>query len=309
MKLDEFDNIYSKFLISEYFVLNPAEVYATLNGIKPVTRKGISKREILSNRFLKFKSLCKELGLIVYVGKMIRPVIKVNSKKDAYLIYISRDEEKIRELIEYEKNMDHEKIGELLGYPKCCRKFYSETIVRNPLGFESKLYYTFRNTKSKGKISHVVNNIFSFETRFWKSLPSEHLKIFEKISKFMFYYIFHIPCSYDCKRSIEQGKKVREILLEKLPKFTSVLDSLLGKPVIFINDFNWAILSGKFEDEAFIYNGLILPVFTNSKIEKIIARGNCMRIEEKAIKIFNKDKEKEIKIGEINGIFLNFEVI
>ena len=83
---------------------------------------------------------------------------------------------------EWQKTNDHVGLGEMYGYPTCCSKAYTQDFKNDPspLGRATRQY--FRYFAQHGTISEEIH------------------------------FVNYLPCSMDCKKTLEIGRKYRDIL-------------------------------------------------------------------------------------------------
>lgn len=101
-------------------------------------------------------------------------------------------------------------VGELLGYPTCCRDAW----VKRRFGWVDDPIRMVPSIKESESFSAYLN--------VWQ-MESARL-------------IAHQPCSFDCKRSREYAKKLFEKLREVRPKVAEYVKKELNQPVL-VHDF------------------------------------------------------------------------
>ena len=163
------------------------EVVLLLHDAKEVVRQGFYQQELPA-----VEKFCRENNLYLvkskfkvilddenhFTNKGVR-IPEKDPRMGMYFIYISKDETKAYLASYYELINDHRKLGLLLGYPECCVDFFCQNFDEN-------------NTNLELKPTNMYTNI---------SKRNED-----------FVLISHFPCSSDCKKSIELGKKYFEVL-------------------------------------------------------------------------------------------------
>ncbi len=267
-------------------------------GLKPVIRTGIRKDKINL-----LKKLAKTNRLFISVKKF-NELYGKKLEKSGFIAYISLSKKTIEEAYMSEKNGDRLKFGELLGYPRCCIKsFIKEMVKKNDF-----VVSAYKNSLKKP--SFFCNNIFVFDSKIgigntidiYKNNPS--LYFLEDL-----FLIRHVPCSFNCKKSIKIGKKTSEILKEKKPGLESKIINAIKRPFLYFDYFNWILFEGEVEENEINYKK-ILPYKSLLPKEKIdiIKKGNKIKVFEDKIIVIKKDRV----IGEINknnkhrGIILDF---
>lgn len=156
------------------------EIWYLLDNLKKVVRQGFYDYELK-----KVEKFCNEnkLYLVKSKNKILlkdkgfsNKGIIVNSKQKNALtfVYISKNEKDAYLACYFETIGDHDKFGEILGYPKCCRDFFLKNFSEN-------------NTNPQIKSKNIFTNI---------SKRDKDLVI-----------ISHFPCNENCSKSISLGKK------------------------------------------------------------------------------------------------------
>jgi hypothetical protein len=178
------------------------EIVFLLKDIKKVVRQGFYEEELE-----KVKRYCEKEKLFVvkskfkvlltdeenYSNKGIR-VKKDDKRLGMYFIYISKNEQKAWLSAYYELIGNDAALGELLGYPGCCIKYFCD-------------HFNERNTNPEQKSNDIFTNI---------SKRGEDLVL-----------ISHFPCSAECQETISLAKNNLKILEEVDPKRTAELISAL----------------------------------------------------------------------------------
>ena len=275
------------------------EWLAVKHGIKPLLRTAIQPEN-----FKNVEMICKEKGLFSLM-KSFNQLYGANLGSPINIIYISKSEEVLRKAYLSEKSMDRKLLGKLLGYPSCCVEFFSETLRNTKLYFPVKTYI-----KTGDKPSFLTNNIFKMESR----LDSKKLEIFQSNPDFAdrvshLFLISHIPCSYNCKGSIKIGKKILRLLEREYPELAKEIVSILKKPLLFFNDFNWIVFDGKVDGTAVNYTSVLPPLsLMQESLVKKFSEGNKVEVGNEFIEIFKEDKmvHRIKKKHEYDGIVLDF---
>jgi hypothetical protein len=162
------------------------EILFLLRGLKPVVRQGFypdelppvekfCKEEQLHLVTSKFKVLL--VGDDFYSNRGIR--VDEQHKDGMYMVYISKDEKAALMASYFELVNNHRDLGRLLGYPDCC---ISHFITQ----------FSSDNPNPEVHSDNPFTNI---------SLRRDDIVL-----------ISHFPCSADCAKSIEIGKRHWEAL-------------------------------------------------------------------------------------------------
>ena len=163
------------------------EIVLLLHEAKEVVRQGFYKKELPAvekfcqghSLFLvksKFKVILDDENQ--FTNKGVR-IPGQDQRPGMHLVYFSKDETKAYLASYYELINDHHKLGLLLGYPECCVYFFCQNFKEN-------------NTNLELKPTNMYTNI---------SKRHEDIVL-----------ISHFPCSSECKKSIEMGKKYFKVL-------------------------------------------------------------------------------------------------
>ncbi len=124
--------------------------------------------------------------------------------------------------------IDHLRFGKCLGFPDCCISFFNKY---NNWKFYSHPYQTLIHTR--GDFSYHCNNHLMDST---------------------YFYIHHLPCSYNCTATIELSKKVENKIMEVEPEFVKKTNRLLKKPLLVFSEKNFVMFDGKLKGNELTYN-------------------------------------------------------
>lgn len=146
--------------------------------VKPYATLGSLKRigHILEDLGLYFTMTKREKDFvydITYKKKLFKELQGVKTK---------RKQDSKMSAKEWQKTNDHVGLGQMYGYPTCCTEAYTRD---------------FKNDKSP--LDRATNQYFRYF--------AQHGTISEEI-----HFVNYFPCSMDCKKTIELGRKNRETL-------------------------------------------------------------------------------------------------
>jgi hypothetical protein len=110
---------------------------------------------------------------------------------------------------------DNDGIGRLLGYPECCRKFFQQVWVQ-----ERCFDTTWRMANSEQNTVEVQPGINILWR--WHGLRT----------------VSHLPCSFQCAESIDQGNTALKVMGSRHPQEAAWLEEILNWPV------EWSALHG-----------------------------------------------------------------
>lgn len=256
--------------------LKPQEILAVKEGIKPILRTVVSEVNMES-----VEKFCRENELHCTI-KTHNELFGEKFENPLYVAYVSSSEDNVKEYCEVEKeNYGIEifrKFGELLGYPKCCVDLFFEIlqkkIGKRPELCEKEIIYTIQTLKrTKEKPSFYLNNVFNFESRI-RSIRNNKIIGIPSYS-----LISHIPCSYNCRKSMEYGKKVLEVLEREAPDFAKQTLHHIKRPVLFYDDFNWIVLDGEVKRNEIHYNDIVYHSLESKEILERMKSSKMIRVD------------------------------
>lgn len=136
------------------------------------------------------------------------PTDKSDPRRITYSVIAQNEDiaDKMKEAeLERQGQDRHDVIGELLGFPDCCRSFFGDVWVDNyELGLTDPMYEVACNTPSAEEITDRTN------VRVAK--PEAYTNVLWRY--FGWSFITHIPCSFECEESVEIGEARHEIMKE-----------------------------------------------------------------------------------------------
>ena len=119
-------------------------------------------------------------------------------------------------------------------------------------------------------IDNVLKNINIREAKVFIELPVKINFTFNNCLNGLsnLYFSFHLPCSFDCKNSVEHGNKIRGVIGEESPEFFRMLEYYLKRPYLIFLDctlgnmyVSWDNRSGFFFEGKVIKNKLFYSNF------------------------------------------------
>jgi hypothetical protein len=306
---------------NEYVSLNGSRqlpiFIAVANKIKPLMDDWIPLKKYSS-----FKKMCRKYGLKIIAdwvflkveeilikdsidSKRLNttkfygiPFSKKLQKNNANVhVFISKSEEKLinakkcgwyplivngRSL--HKPFIDHLRFGKALGYPECCIDFYKK--FNNHLVYNN-LYETYKNTE--GKPNYLCNCLFM---------------------DFTYSLIHHIPCSFNCKETIEQAKKTLEKIETEEKEFAEKIKYYLQLPALIFDEKDIYIFEGKIKEKNLEYNSFFfIGREEDDKYSEILNKANNLKVYDEKIDFFyNKKIIKSIlKNKPENGFLIKFE--
>ncbi len=284
------------------------ELFSLLDGTKPALLNVVCNVELIKFYLTKLnpgeKLYFADIPIINLEGYSRKKVGVIKRGENPKWLAVSRDKKRCDEIIKSLAEPDFEKIGMLLGYPPCCVR----QITKTP----EKIAVQDVLKRTRKKLIYYNNNIFNFQTKL-KEKDDKNLKELQKINidgREFYYLIFHIPCSYDCKRSAEIGRRT----LKSLEKFNIDIASgakeFLKKPILFLDDFHWVVFNGGAERcDTIFYSSISLPKsLIKNEIIRRIGRGNRIFLKKKNLTIFRGNEVVDyLNFQDFEPIVLNFQ--
>ena len=271
--------------------IDPQSYLLLKEGLKSVIRVGHTKPGLED-----VKKYAHKLGLKLII-KEFKEMYGGVLEKPVIMIYYSSDKELCRKAWKAEKRGDRKTFGKLLGYPECCVDNFIEN-HKNDLTLIS-----LRNVKTKP--SFYCNNLFVFDSKlrsFDLPIYYNNFKIFESQNVKDLFLIRHVPCSFDCKKSVNIGKSTLKLLEDNFPDLAKRIVDALKRPVLYWNYFEWVILKGHQEGDIIKYDGILdYESLIKKEIKNMIGKGNDIKITDGKMTVL-KNKEKIEKISRKDGI-------
>ncbi len=171
------------------------------------------------------------------------------------------------------------RFGYFLGYPNCCIDFfrrYNNHFIYN------YLFEVLKNTKTEPHI--YCNPLLKDNT---------------------FSYIYHMPCSYNCKATVDYAANLRKSILKLEPELVQKADEMLSKPFLVFEEQNAYLFEGHIENNLILYSGFVfIGNKANDAFSDIMRQGNKIKIGKNEI-VFCQDNEEIAKKGrKPNGGFI-----
>lgn len=176
----------------------------------------------------------------------------------------------IKNRVIFQPRIDNLKYGYILGYPSCCVKFFSKF---NNWRKYSYLYEAYKNTKYK---------------------PSFLCNPFLKATSFS--YIFHMPCSYSCKNTINLVKVLRKEIQKREHHFVKLTDSYLKAVfLVFYEDKSYCF-DGDLKDGLLKYRMAYytFPGKTKDVYGQKLKKADSLKLESRRLILYHRNKICEI---------------
>ncbi|HOF50374.1 MAG TPA: hypothetical protein PLH22_01695 [Candidatus Colwellbacteria bacterium] len=289
-----------------------SELISFIIGIKPVIYAAYKEAEIEN-----FRSVFPEAH-IVKTNKNI-----LGERKEIALI--SRDRRLAEQAAENVSN--NYELGKFLGYPECCVKRHVKRVTQAPYIRGRQLIFDIFPPNQSAPF--VINNLLNFPTRldtpedfknadeYWrKNSESNHLKFLmaagneeKEINLLNVSFITHLPCRYDCEKSVEIGRLVAKWMKENIPELFDFFKNALQRPFLIFNTFDWIAFDGKVENGILKYTGTVPPfTFVENRVKQNLSLGDSLVAEKDRIVIFKDSRPvfEYKKKDEVDGYLVDF---
>ena len=140
----------------------------------------------------------------------------------------------------------YDAVGALMGYPACCVKKHN-AIIRGKGPMND---FVRRSAAGTGRFRWELNNILDFDGR----LNGERAAGFDVSLVPHASLISHNPCAYDCAPSLKIAR-LNLALLRRHGAGSEADPALLARPVLYADDFNFAVLNGTSGPGGAAYSG------------------------------------------------------
>ncbi|TSC53068.1 MAG: Uncharacterized protein LiPW39_447 [Parcubacteria group bacterium LiPW_39] len=170
--------------------------------------------------------------------------------------------------------IDLQKFGYDLGYPDCCVKFFRHF---NDWYKFSHLYEIFKNTK--GRPSYLCNCL---------------------TKDVVYSYIYHMPCSFNCRQTIKLADSLREAIKKEEPEFVAEIDKHTKLPFLVFNEIIMYAFEGEIKNDRLFYGKTYFVARGSGQenyYQSILDKGNCLFLEDKEVIVLkNKKLVGKIKV-------------
>jgi len=180
-------------------------------------------------------------------------VIPEHEDQGHYFVYISKDEQTSRLAKFYESVRNDERLGQMLGYPRCCIDFYLKNYNKAVEIGDEYSPFTLANSSS-----------FPFET-------NNMLRFFDIA------LITHFPCKFDCDESLDMANARLECIRRYNPDIARYIEDALKGPVITNVDTGIHVLKGySVKDDTVYFNKAWLT--SPNTMHAVLERCNNIKI-------------------------------
>lgn len=254
------------------------EVFQVLAEIEPVYREGSynltelerkNLRKVIPDLGFKIRFYDEPVGEIYYMGKSMDLIERAHKAR---------------------KEGNYRKLGKILGYPECCINHFLNSFHEENNRTKTLPYSCDNKLK---KYDYRINNIYN---------PSNHTiedKLYHytgNFSHFKNYFISHVPCSYECEKSLELGKQTEEVLKENFPDYTKNLIQSLRRGFIILDKLEFVVISFDVEGDRIKYNVDTSSPLVDNRTLAELQDGNYIKIKDRnSITISGGREEEEFK--------------
>lgn len=197
--------------------ISSLQLFYVCENVKPLVRLNIYEDQLefykmfcihnsLFYRVSDYKVAEKD-GRVGYTSK--KDWVSRDSVAGFHYIYITKDPAMLK--IDFDILSDYS-FGELLGYPKCCLCAYDANAEK------------------------VRKNNIDFTALAIDSLQPAPFYVNTLIRYFRYAFIQHFPCSIECNESLETGKTLYNLLLNKYPHIAHEFKQHLASFVIHVGE-------------------------------------------------------------------------
>ncbi len=207
----------------------------------------------------------------------------INNRDISYHVIISKENTTLEEgfknswypisinnRITIKPHIDHYWYGLSLGYPECCSKYF---FINNE--WHTNSIYAQLYSDNTG-LNFLCNN-------FLKNLG--------------FSYIFHIPCSFNCQKTIEYAEKVRGALVSISIEYVDKIDYMLKLPILhFHENCSYLLIDGQKNENSATYSNAIFLGNDQSenKYNAILDSGNSILLCGNKVLVYSSNKFENI---------------
>ena len=153
--------------------------------------------------------------------------------------------------------------GVSLDYPECCVKSYVSWHTDN--SHKDLIRHIYDLSPAGTTFPFWMNNVFNYYSRLNRRAYRAAYASFSNLNQGMdreSIIPWH-PCSYLCEASVKKGWRVYEVFKRHMPLTAAARKVMLSKPVVFWDNFIFAILNGSCRKTpdgfAAAYKGLSAP--------------------------------------------------
>jgi hypothetical protein len=157
--------------------------------------------------------------------------------------------------------IDHERYGELLGYPECCRRIFA---THNDWNRDNTLYQAWARTQ---RVQPLCNTLM------------KHAGLT---------FACHLPCSFDCQATTSAARAVRTSLGREAKDLQSLVDDLARRPYLVLSEWEAYGFEGSVDASGSVSYASVFEAPSNRPDRALLAKleaGDSVRIVGDALQI------------------------
>jgi len=241
------------------------EVLYVIEGVKPCARilvfedelerisDFLNKNKIMS-AISDFKVIKQNVQSEFYSDKSIK-IPKDDSRKGYFFVYLSKNNEIAEKAKSAEENNNHQKLGLLLGYPKCCCDFFEKNF----------------NEKNTDLTLKTLENSDGYEFSFHNNIAARHFDIS---------LLSHFPHSFNCGHSAKIAEANLKIINKHSKQLAEVFSGILQGVVVYtMAEGIFIIRKYQKSGEMIIYSDILSTA--KSKLYFLLSSNNELKISDK----------------------------
>jgi len=165
----------------------------------------------------------------------------------------------VKDRVLFQPRADQLNYGYTLGYPRCCVNFFRRF---NDWMKYSYLYEAYRNTS--GEPSFMCNPFLKDST---------------------LSYIYHMPCSYNCKATIELVARLKKEINKREPAYVRIVERFLKRPFLVFYEKKIYGFEGQLKGNTVRYSRVYFtsPNVTQDLYSADFAAADSLRLEGRKI--------------------------
>jgi len=236
------------------YLTKSIEVLLVLDNKKPVSRIVLNDSELenaklfCQNNRLFFITSPTKISLDVndkgFANKAIR-----NNKGKYNICYISKHESLVKRAKYADFMDDHEALGSLLGYPKCCTDFFANNFEEEIKKDNEYVFDTLKNSKQLNAMLNIVPRYFDSS------------------------FLSHFPCSFHCEASIRLANNYLETLQKHSPETAEKILMMQYYPVVLTKHEGTHMLMNSYFDGDYVHFDDVLSTTKNDLRLYLLGKG------------------------------------
>ena len=176
----------------------------------------------------------------------------------------------IKDRVIFQPRADSLQYGYVLGYPGCCIKFFRQF---NHWVKYSYLFEAYKNTRGRPVF---LCNPFLKDTSYS--------------------YIYHMPCSFNCKKTSQLIANLRKDILKREPGFVETTDKYLKLPFLVFYEKKFYCFDGVLEGDFLRYKKAFFcsQIDANNVYENEFKNADALKLQGRRIILYRRNKVMKI---------------